>query len=116
MPYQPIENYGIIGNMHTVALVGLNGSIDWLCYPNFDSPSVFGAILDDQRAGASRLLPRRRESPINRSTGPTPTCWSPASFRRMVSVRLLTSCPWESMKGSRVIMDWYAALTSCVAP
>jgi GH15 family glucan-1,4-alpha-glucosidase len=51
MPYLPIENYGIIGNMRTVALVGMNGSIDWYCYPNFDSPSVFGAILDDAKGG-----------------------------------------------------------------
>ena len=57
MAYQPIENYGIIGNMHTVALVGLNGSIDWLCYPHFDSPSVFGAILDDQKGGRFKIAP-----------------------------------------------------------
>ena len=55
MPYQPIEDYGIIGNMHTVALVGKNGSIDWFCSPNFDSPSVFAAILDDQKGVTSRL-------------------------------------------------------------
>jgi len=47
-PYQPIENYGLIGDMHTAALVGINGSIDWLCVPHFDSPSVFAAILDSQ--------------------------------------------------------------------
>ena len=46
MAYQPIENYGLIGNMRTVALVGLNGSIDWFCFPHFDSPSVFASILD----------------------------------------------------------------------
>ena len=57
MAYQPIENHGIIGNMHTVALVGLNGSIDWLCYPHFDSPSVFGAILDDQKGGRFKIAP-----------------------------------------------------------
>ena len=51
MAYQPIENYGIIGNMRTVALVGMNGSIDWYCYPHFDSPSIFGAILDDKKGG-----------------------------------------------------------------
>jgi GH15 family glucan-1,4-alpha-glucosidase len=57
MPYQPIEDYGIIGNMRTVALVGMNGSIDWHCSPNFDSPSVFGAILDDTKGGRFQIAP-----------------------------------------------------------
>ncbi len=57
MAYQPIENYGIIGNMRTAALVGMNGSIDWYCFPNFDSPSVFGAILDDQKGGRFQIAP-----------------------------------------------------------
>jgi GH15 family glucan-1,4-alpha-glucosidase len=55
MSYQPIENYGIIGNMRTVAVVGMNGSIDWYCYPHFDSPSVFGAILDDKKGGRFQI-------------------------------------------------------------
>jgi GH15 family glucan-1,4-alpha-glucosidase len=55
--YQPIENYGIIGNMRTAALVGMNGSIDWLCLPYFDSPSVFAAILDDRKGGRFRVAP-----------------------------------------------------------
>src|SRR5437660_3205077 len=55
--YQPIENYGIIGNMRTAALVGLDGSIDWLCLPHFDSPSVFAAILDDQKGGRFKIAP-----------------------------------------------------------
>ena len=58
MAYQPIENYGIIGNMRTAALVGMNGSIDWLCVPSFDSPSVFAAILDDQKGGRFEIAPR----------------------------------------------------------
>src|SRR6202008_2674678 len=55
MAYQPIENYGVIGNMRTVALVSMNGSIDWYCYPQFDSPSIFGAILDDIHGGFFRI-------------------------------------------------------------
>ncbi len=57
MSYLPIENYGVIGDCHTVALVGNNGSIDWLCFPRFDSPSVFGAILDDQKGGFFKIYP-----------------------------------------------------------
>jgi GH15 family glucan-1,4-alpha-glucosidase len=57
MAYQPIQNYGLIGNMRTAALVGRDGSIDWLCMPDFDSPSVFAAILDDGKGGRFRIAP-----------------------------------------------------------
>ncbi|NIO17248.1 MAG: glycoside hydrolase family 15 protein [Deltaproteobacteria bacterium] len=57
MPYQPIENYGIIGDLHTVALVGMNGSIDFLCFPHFDSPSVFAALLDHEKGGRYQIYP-----------------------------------------------------------
>jgi len=56
-PYLPIADYALIGDLHTVALVGKNGSIDWCCVPHFDSPSVFGAILDTQKAGFFRISP-----------------------------------------------------------
>ena len=49
--YLPIADYGIIGNMHTTALVSLRGSIDFMCLPRFDSPSVFAAILDADQGG-----------------------------------------------------------------
>jgi len=55
--YQPIENYGVIGNMRTVALAGMHGSIDWYCHPDVDSPSVFGALLDDAKGGRFRIAP-----------------------------------------------------------
>lgn len=57
MPYQPISDYGMIGDLHTVALVGKNGSIDWFCVPHFDSPSVFGAILDEGKGGRFQIAP-----------------------------------------------------------
>jgi GH15 family glucan-1,4-alpha-glucosidase len=57
MAYQPIENYGIVGDLHSVALVGMDGSIDWLCLPHFDSPSVFAAILDDEKGGRFKIAP-----------------------------------------------------------
>ena len=57
MSYQPIENYGIIGDLHTVALVGMDGSIDFLCLPEFDSPSLFAALLDSRRGGRFQVAP-----------------------------------------------------------
>jgi GH15 family glucan-1,4-alpha-glucosidase len=55
--YLPIAEHGLIGDLHTVALVGTEGTIDWYCCPNFDSPSVFGAILDADRGGRFSLKP-----------------------------------------------------------
>jgi GH15 family glucan-1,4-alpha-glucosidase len=55
--YQPIENYGVVGNLQTVALVGIDGSIDFLCFPYFDSPTLFGGLLDAQRGGHFSLSP-----------------------------------------------------------
>ena len=57
MSFEPIENYGVIGNMRSIALVGMNGSIDFLCYPNFDSPTVFAALLDNERGGRFQIQP-----------------------------------------------------------
>ncbi len=51
MTYKPIADDGIIGDMHTAALVGLDESIDWLCLPDFDSPSIFASILDENKGG-----------------------------------------------------------------
>ena len=58
MSYLPIENYGVIGNMQSLALVGTNGSIDFLCYPNFDSPTVFAALLDIEKGGRFQVEPQ----------------------------------------------------------
>ncbi|MGE5188445.1 MAG: glycoside hydrolase family 15 protein [Gemmatimonadota bacterium] len=55
--YRPIEDYGVIGDLHTVALVGIDGSIDFMCFPEFDSPTVFAALLDHEKGGRFRISP-----------------------------------------------------------
>jgi GH15 family glucan-1,4-alpha-glucosidase len=57
MGYLPIEDHGIIGDLYTAALVGTDGTIDWLCLPDFDSPSVFCSILDDEKGGYFKIRP-----------------------------------------------------------
>ena len=55
--YHPIENYGVIGNLQTIALIGMDASIDFLCFPYFDSPSIFASLLDSERGGRFILSP-----------------------------------------------------------
>jgi GH15 family glucan-1,4-alpha-glucosidase len=66
LPPEPIENHGVVGDLKTVALVDMNGTIDFMCWPRFESPSVFASLLDAERGGAFNLAPdlegaRRRQ-------------------------------------------------------
>lgn len=60
-PYEPIANYGIIGNMKTAALVSLNGSIDFMSFPHFDSPTIFASLLDAKKGGYFSIEPQMEE-------------------------------------------------------
>jgi GH15 family glucan-1,4-alpha-glucosidase len=59
--YLPIGEHGVVGDLHTIALVGVDGTIDWYCCPRFDAPSVFGALLDARRGGRYRIAPITRD-------------------------------------------------------
>jgi len=83
-PFPPIADYAFLSNCHTGALVAQDGSVDWLCVPSFDSPSIFGSLLD-REAGMFRFGPYGVDHPVTRayepgthvlsSTWRTPTGW-----------------------------------------
>jgi alpha,alpha-trehalase len=81
-PFPPIADYAFLSNCHTGALVALDGAIDWLCVPRFDSPSLFGSLLDRQ-AGSFRFGPFGIDHPTTRiyepGTNVVVTTWKSSS-------------------------------------
>lgn len=63
--YRPIESYALVGNGHTASLVSSQGSVDWLCQPRFDSPSIFARILDLDKGGYWSLCPTQQHHSNN---------------------------------------------------
>jgi GH15 family glucan-1,4-alpha-glucosidase len=85
-----IEDYGLIGDRETAALVGRDGSIDWLCLPRFDSPACFAALLDEERAGRWLLAP---------ASG------GPCTRRRYRGDTLVLESEWDTADGTVRVVD-----------
>ena len=85
-----IEDYAVIGDMHTAALVGTDGSIDWLCLPRFDSPACFAALLDTSEAGHWRLAP---------------VAGGTCTRRRYREDTLILETDWETPDGAVRVLD-----------
>jgi GH15 family glucan-1,4-alpha-glucosidase len=86
-----IEDYALLGDLHTAALVSSAGSVDWLCLPRFDSPAVFAALLHDERAGHWTLRPAAADA---RST------------RRYAGNTLVLETDWETEDGTARVIDF----------
>lgn len=87
----PIEDYALLGDMQTAALVGRNGEIDWLCLPRFDSPACFAALLGGPEAGSWRLAP---------------TGEGPVSRRRYRNDSLVLESEWDTPSGTVRVIDF----------
>jgi GH15 family glucan-1,4-alpha-glucosidase len=86
-----IEDYGLIGDLQTAALVGRDGAVDWLCLPRFDSPSCFAALLGDETHGTWRLAPAGEAQ---------------ASSRRYLPGTLILETEFESSTGTVRLVDF----------
>ncbi|MEV7177132.1 glycoside hydrolase family 15 protein [Kitasatospora sp. NPDC093679] len=86
-----IEDYALIGDLQTAALVGKDGSVDWLCLPRFDSPSCFAGLLGDRRHGAWRIAP---------ATG------GECTRRRYLGDSLVLESLWATPDGTVRIIDF----------
>ncbi len=87
--YNPISDYGLIGDTHSTALIDRDGSIDWLCWPRHDSPSVFARLLDDRRGGSCSLA-------LDRVTGRS---------RRYLPGTNILETRFETAAGVAVLLD-----------
>jgi len=94
-----IEDYALIGDLHTAGLIGTDGSLDWLCLPHFDSPACFAALLDSPEAGRWLLAPASAEF---------------TATRRYRADTLILETEWESPEGKVRVTDFMPARNETV--
>lgn len=87
----PLEDYALLGDLQTAALVAIDGSVDWLCLPWFDSPACFAALLDDEDAGYWRIAPAGGGR---------------CASRRYRSDTLILETDWETADGAVRVVDF----------
>jgi GH15 family glucan-1,4-alpha-glucosidase len=92
-----IEDYALIGDMQSAALVGRNGSIDWLCLPRFDSDACFAALLGDEHNGQWRICPTVVEGPVSRRGE---VRW------QYQGDSLILQTEWQTMSGTVRVLDF----------
>jgi GH15 family glucan-1,4-alpha-glucosidase len=92
-----IEDYALIGDMQSAALVGRNGSIDWLCLPRFDSDACFAALLGDEHNGQWLIAPTEEEGPVSRRGQVS---------RQYVGDSLILETVWHTMSGTVRVLDF----------
>jgi GH15 family glucan-1,4-alpha-glucosidase len=97
--FPPIGSYGFLSDCHTAALVSFGGNLEWLCFPRFDSPSAFAALLD-RGAGHMLLRPKGVIVPISRR-------YVPGTL--VIETTWVTETGWVAVKDALTIADWAAA-------
>ena len=97
--FPPIGSYGFLSDCHTAALVSFGGAVEWLCFPRFDSPSVFAALLD-RGAGHTVLRPKGVVVPISRR-------YSPGTL--VIETTWVTDSGWVVVKDALTIAEWVPA-------
>ncbi|MGI8559017.1 MAG: glycoside hydrolase family 15 protein [Solirubrobacteraceae bacterium] len=96
-PFPPIASYGFLSDCHTGALVAPDGSIEWLCVPRFDSPSLFGALLD-RGAGYFRVSPYGVDVPVGKRYVPG---------TNILETTWMTSTGWLVVRDALTIGEWH---------
>jgi GH15 family glucan-1,4-alpha-glucosidase len=101
--YPLISDHGMIGNLHTAALVDKDGTIDWFCAPRFDSPSIFASLLDLKRGGRFRIAPVTPSYRVSQMYFPRSACLITRFMTTLESVSWWTSCPSRIRRSSRTL-------------